>query len=86
MIITTIYKYGFVYSNVKYVWKDKKLYRLPYTKEKRSYGFMEVPFYCFKSTLVCNIQRVKMTLNKLKSMTIEINESFETIEDNNLPF
>ena len=47
---------------------------------------MEVPFYCFKSTLVCNIQRVKMTLNKLKSMTIEINESFETIEDNNLPF
>lgn len=45
MEITTLYKYGLQYKGVLYGWKDKKLYRLPYTKNKRSYCLKEVPFY-----------------------------------------
>jgi hypothetical protein len=84
--ITTLYKYGLEYKGVLYGWKDKKLYRLPYTSNLRSYQLKEVPFYCFKSTLVCNLQRNKLTLNRLKGMTKEINISLDSIVDDDVPF
>lgn len=80
------YKYGFEYFGILYAWKDKKLYKLPYYKNKRSYALKEVPFYKFKTTLVCNIQRRKLTLNRIKKMTVEINYSLDTIVKDKLPF
>ena len=80
--ITTLYKYGFEYKGVLYGWKNKKLYKLPYTKDKRSYTLKEIPSYCFKSTLVFNIQKTKLTLNRLKKLTKEIN--IEIVEYTNL--
>lgn len=84
--ITTLYKFGFVYKEVTYGWKDKKLYRLPYTKNKRSYGKKEIKFYCFSSTLVANIQRVKLTLNRIKTMTTEINITQKEFVVSDCPF
>ena len=84
--ITTLYKYGLEYKGVTYGWKDKKLYKLPYTKNKRSYSLKEVPFYCFNSTLVYNIQRTKLTINKLKFLTKEINIEVKSFVESSCPF
>ena len=81
-----LYKFGLKYKGVLYGWKNKKLYRLPYTKNKRSYTLKEIPFYVFKSTTVCNLQRDKVTFNKLKFLTEEINVRVESFEKDFLPF
>lgn len=84
--VTTLYKYGFIYKGVIYGWNNKKLYKLPYTKNKRSYNLKEIPLNCFKSTIVANIQRDKLTLNKLKELTTEININVISFEENIYPF
>lgn len=81
-----VFKFGFSYKEVDYGWKDKKLYRFPYVKNKRSYGFKEVPFYIFKTTTVYNIQRTKLTINKLKFLTKPINYTISIIENSDCPF
>lgn len=40
----------------------------------------------FKTTLVANIQRTKMTLNKLKTLTKEINIEVTEIVSSDCPF
>jgi hypothetical protein len=86
MITTIEYKFGFEYKNVKYVWKNKKLFRLPYTSNNRNYSLKEIPLYCFKTTLVANIQRTKLTIRKLKSLTEEVNWKIDVIENFDYPF
>jgi hypothetical protein len=86
MITTLYYKYGFEYKNVRYVWKDKKLFRLPYTSKNRSYAFKEISFYCFKSTIVYNIQKTKLTVNKLKFLTSEVNWAINVNVIDECPF
>jgi len=86
MITTIVYNFGFEYKGVRYAWKDKKLFRLPYIKNNRSYGFKEIPFYCFKSTIVYNIQRTKLTINRLKELTEKIKWTHDFIIDDDCPF
>lgn len=43
-----IFKYGLKYKGVLYGWKDKKLYKLPYAKDNRSYSIKLVPFTFLK--------------------------------------
>jgi hypothetical protein len=86
MITTLVYNFGFEYKGVRYVWKSKKLFRLPYNKDLRSYSFKEIPIYCFKTTLVCNIQRKKITMNKLKLLTKPVKWTHEFIIDDDCPF
>lgn len=84
--ITTLYKYGFVYKGVTYGWKDKKLYKLPYVKDNRSYQLKQIPLNYFKYTLVANIQREKLTIRKLKDLTFEINYLYTSYIDDGVPF
>jgi len=86
MITTLVYNFGFEYKGARYVWKSKKLFRLPYTKNLRSYSFKEVPIYCFKTTLVCNIQRDKLTFNRLEELTERVNWTHDVIIDDDCPF
>ena len=86
MITTLQFIYGFTYKNVNYGWKDKKLYKLPYLKYNRSYNLKEIPFYVFKATIVYNIQRQKLTINKLKLLTKKIDYKLEIVETNEIPF
>ncbi len=82
----TTFKYGFEYKNIKYAWKNKKLFRLPYTKDKRSYNIKEIPIYCFKTTLVANIQKNKLTINKMKLLTKNVYWQIESFENSDCPF
>lgn len=84
--VTTLYRFGFIYKGVTYGWLNKKLYKLPYLKNKRSYQLKEIPLNVFKSTIVANIQRNKLTLNKLKFLTTEINYKLLTVEESDIPF
>ena len=86
MITTLYFIYGFEYKNVRYVWKDKKLFRLPYISKNRSYSFKEIPIYCFKTTLVANIQKTKLTINRLKFLTKPVNWSIDVIQSDDCPF
>jgi len=85
MITTIEYKYGFIYKGVKYAWKNKKLFRLPFERNNRTFGLKEVPQYVFKSTQVYNIQRDKVTILKLKERTGIVNWSVEKLIDD-IPF
>lgn len=80
------FKYGFIYKGVRYGWKDKNLYRLPFERNKRTFGLKQIPQYVFKSTQVYNIQRDKLTILKLKERTVNVNWTVEEIEDNEIPF
>lgn len=84
--VTTLYKYGFYYKEVPYGWKYKKLYKLPYTKNKRSYSLKEIKPLVFKSTIVYNIQKDKLTLNRLKTITKQIDFKIIKIVENEYPF
>ena len=86
MITTLCFAYGFEYKEVRYVWKDKKLFRLPYVKNNRSYSFKEIPIYCFKTTLIANIQKTKLTLNRMKTLTKKVDWSIDVINHSDLPF
>jgi len=79
------FKFGFVYNDVKYGWYKKDLYKLPYTKDKRSYSFKMIKPIIIGSTTVYNIQRNKLTINNLKNRTIKISWNITLIEDK-LPF
>lgn len=86
MITTLCFNYGFEHKEVRYVWKSKKLFRLPYIKNNRSYSFKEIPIYCFKTTLVANIQKNKLTLNRMKTLTKKVDWTTEIISDDDCPF
>ena len=86
MITTLQYDCGFEYKNIRYVWKDKKLFKLPYIKNNRSYVLKEIPMYCFKSTIVYNIQNDKVTINKLQLLTKKVDWTADVIIDSDCPF
>lgn len=80
------FNYGFTYKEVDYGWKSKKLYRFPHIKGKRSYGFKEVPSYVFKTATVYNIQRTKLTINRLKTITKSIRYTVTIMDNSDCPF
>jgi len=86
MITTIEFKYGFIYKGVRYAWKNKKLYRLPFERNLRTYRLKEIPQYVFKSTQVYNVQRSKLTINKLKFLTEKVDWNIQTIVEDECPF
>jgi len=86
MITTIEFKYGFIYKGVRYAWKNKKLYRLPFERNLRTYRLKEIPQYVFKSTQVYNVQRSKLTINKLKFLTEKVDWNIQTIVEDRCPF
>ena len=86
MITTIQYNYGFIYKGVRYAWKNKKLFRLPFERNKRTFGLKEVPQYVFKTTQVYNIQRDKLTILKLKERTEKVNWNVEILIEDEIPF
>lgn len=80
------FKYGFEYKDVKYGWKNKKLFRLPYVKNNRSYSLKEIHPIIIGSTFCFNIQRDKLTIGRLKRITVGVNWKVDVIEENICPF
>ena len=81
-----VFNFGFIYKGVRYGWKDKKLYRLPFERNLKTFGLLEVPAYVFKTTTVYNVQRTKLTINRLKLMTENVNWQINQISSSDVPF
>ncbi len=86
MITTIEFRFGFIYKGVRYGWKDKKLFRLPFERNKRTFGLKEIPMYVFKSTQVYNVQRDKLTILKLKKRTEQVKWSVNFLVEDEIPF
>lgn len=78
--------YGFTYEKVRYGWKEKKLFRLPFTKNKRSYGLKEINPLLIGSTKVYNVQKNKITINRLRDITTPVNWSVSYFKNSDCPF
>jgi hypothetical protein len=81
-----IFKFGFEYKNVRYGWKDKQLYRLPFSREKRSYGLKLILMHEVKKTKCWNVCRIKKTKEQLKLLTKKVDWKIEVLRDKSLPF
>lgn len=86
MITTIEFKQGFIYKGVRRAWKNKKLFRLPFERNQRTFGLKEIPQYVFKCTQVYNVQRDKITILKLKEKTTPVNWTVEIVVADELPF
>ena len=86
MITTLVFKQGFIYKGVRHAWKNKKLYRLPFERNNRTFGLKEIPMRVFKSTPVYNVQRDKRTYNKLKERTVSVDWKIEVFMEDEIPF
>ena len=86
MITTIEFKYGFIYKGVRYAWKNKKLFRLPFERNKRTFGLKEIPQYVFKTTQVYNVQRDKLTILKLKERTLKVDWYVNVVVEDEIPF
>ena len=71
---------------VRYAWKKKKLYKLPYSKDKRNYSLKKIEPILIGSTLCYNLQRTKVTINKIKKITTEVDWIIEDIIEKEYPF
>lgn len=81
------FNYGFIIENITYVWYRKELYRLPYTKNNRSYNFKKLKPLLIGSTKCYTIGNKKFTINKIKVLTKKFKETLHhNIIDNKLPF
>lgn len=80
------FKHGFEYMGVRYGWKDKKLYRLPFIRNLRSFNLKEIKPIIIGSTTCYNIQRNKKTINNLKKITKPVDWFVETYKTQDYPF
>lgn len=85
MILT--FKYGFLYKGMIYGWKNKELYRLPYTNKAN----MNYPLKKLDQIIIGNkpgylIGRDRKTIDQLQELTILIDKEYSIIKDEDTPF
>lgn len=80
------FNYGFEYMGVRYGWSKKQLYRLPFIRSNRSYDLKLISPIVIGSTTVYNVQRNKITINRIKSFTKTVNWDVEVLEIPDCPF
>lgn len=80
------FKYGLIYMGVQYGWYKKQLYRLPFTRNKRSYNLKLINPIVIGSTTCYNLQRNKITIKRIEDLTTKIDWFVETVTENYCPF
>jgi len=80
------FKYGFTYNGTRFGWKNKKLYRLPFEANNRSYGLKEIKPLLTGTTICYNIRKNRFTINALERMTEEVDWKVKVIKSEDCPF
>ncbi len=80
------FNYGFTFNEVNYGWHKKQLYRLPFNRKNRSYGVKIITPVLIGSTVCFNVQRNKVTINRLKEITKKVDWKIEEIKSDDCPF
>ena len=81
-----VYKFGFVFDNITFCWKSKKLYRMPYVKNKRSYEIRQLKLQKVGNSFGYWICGNFKSLTNLREITKVINYELMVTIDNMLPF
>ena len=80
------FTFGFEYNDIKFGFKDKKLFRLPYSKDGRQYWLHEIKPHLCNGTICYNICRKKMTKKRVLGMVVKVKWIVNHFTDKNLPF
>lgn len=67
------FKYGFKYKGLNYGWNNKKLFRLPSTKNLKTYPLKELKEIKINNKLGYRVCRDKKTITQLMELTELIN-------------
>ena len=81
--MTVNYKYGFEYKGFNFGWLNKKLYRLPSTKNLRSYPLKELNEIKINKSKGYRVVRDRKTIKQLMEMTEIINFKYTINGKNN---
>jgi hypothetical protein len=80
------FKYGLIYMGVQYGWHKKQLYRLPFTRNNRSYNLKLINPIVIGSTTCYNLQRNKVTIKRIETLTTKIDWFVEVVTEIPCPF
>jgi len=80
------FNYGFIYHGVRYGWNKKQLYRLPFERNNRTFQLKKIDPIIIGCTTCYNIQRNKLTINRIKHLTTSVDWYIEEKKENFCPF
>lgn len=81
-----IYRFGFEFYGILYCWKNKELFRMPYSTGKRCYSQRKLKLQHNGGSYGYWISGLFKSLTNLKEITKEINHSTKIMVDDGLPF
>lgn len=81
-----VYKFGFEFDNKLFCWKNKELFKMAYSNNRRSYSTRKLKLQHNGGSYGYWICGLFKSLTNLKEITKEINYSIEIMVDNGLPF
>ena len=67
--IITRFNYGFEYKGIRYGWKNKKLYRLPFSRGGRNYPMKELNVIQIGASLGYRVARDQKSIKQLQMLT-----------------
>ena len=79
------FSFGFIYDNIQYGWYQRRLYRLPYTTDKRNFSLREIKSFRTGVVSCYNIKKKKFTIGRLKTMTVKVDWRVNNISNFNIP-
>ena len=80
--MTLTFKYGFTYKGLSYGWNNQELYRLPTTATNgKYYGLKKLSIIKVGNHDGYRVNRDKLSINRLKSMTVDIDTEVRYIND-----
>ena len=80
------FKHGFIYMGVRYGWNKKQLYRLPFSRNLRNYDLKLIKPILIGSTTCYNLQRNKVTINRIEKLTTKVDWNIEFLDVADCPF
>jgi len=80
------YEYGISFNGFIYGWKDKKLFRLPQTINKRFLPIKELKIIKVGNNKGYLLNQKRLSLSQLESMTGIINFKYEKTNSKDCPF
>lgn len=79
--------YGFYYKDIRFAWKNKELYRLPFSSGTKTYGLKKLNQIMIGNKVGYRILTDKRTITQLQAITTKVDWKINLISDKkDLPF
>lgn len=83
-----VYRFGFEFNDIIFVWHEKKLFRMPYESSKKCYSKRQLKQQKVGNSIGYWVSGVFKSMSNLKEITTEVNykETNIVIDKDALPF